>query len=580
MTPPRRRDALAVRIGQCSDRGRKDVNQDFHGAVVPDGPLLATKGIAVALADGIGSSKVSQVASETAVKGFLEDYYATSDAWSVRTSAERVVSAINGWLHAETQRGQYRHDLERGYVCTFSAVVLRSTTAHVFHVGDARVSRLVGDRLEPLTDEHRVWTSPDRSYLARALGIEARVEIDYRALPLDAGDAFVLATDGVHETVDEAAIVAAIAAHRDDADAAARAIVDEALRRGAEDNVTAQVVLVDRLPPRDADELHDALSVLPPPRELRPGQRIDGYEIVRELHGSHRSHVHLAIEVASGEQVVLKTPSVERQEPAHLERFLMQEWIARRIDSPHVVRPREPAGARSALYVVTDFVDGRTLAQWMADHPRPDVEAVRGIVEQIAAGLLAFHRLGMLHQDLRPENVMIDGRGTIRLIDFGSARVAGIDDAPLGGDDGEMPGAVPYAAPEYFVGEAGTTRSDLFSLGVIAYRMLSGRLPYGTDVAKAKTRAAQRRLRYRSVLSDDREIPAWIDGALRKAVDPDPAARHDELSEFLYDLRHPNPALVAGRRAPLIERDPLVFWKSLSLLLALVVALLLYRLAR
>ena len=80
-----------------------------------------------------------------------------------------------------------------------------------------------------------------------------------------------------------------------------------------------------------------------------------------------------------------------------------------------------------------------------------------------------------------------------------------------------------YTAPEYFLGESGTPRSDLFSLGVIAYQMLSGRLPYGADVPKARTRAAQRQLKYRSVLDDEREIPAWIDEVLRKATHPDPA---------------------------------------------------------
>ena len=82
---------LAISLGQYSDKGRKQANQDFHGALIPDEPLLSLKGIAVVLADGISTSEVGAVASESAVKSFLTDYYCTSDSWSVKTSAQRVM---------------------------------------------------------------------------------------------------------------------------------------------------------------------------------------------------------------------------------------------------------------------------------------------------------------------------------------------------------------------------------------------------------------------------------------------------------------------------------------------------------
>lgn len=98
---PRLRPSMSTRsrvsIGQYSDRGRKPNHQDAHGARVPDEPLASLKGIALALADDICSSDVSQVASQAAVAGFLEDYYCTSDAWSVKTSAERVLEATNAY---------------------------------------------------------------------------------------------------------------------------------------------------------------------------------------------------------------------------------------------------------------------------------------------------------------------------------------------------------------------------------------------------------------------------------------------------------------------------------------------------
>jgi serine/threonine protein kinase len=255
----------------------------------------------------------------------------------------------------------------------------------------------------------------------------------------------------------------------------------------------------------------------------------------------------------------------------------MEEWIARRINSPYVLKPCSQNRKRNFFYIATEFIDGHTLTQWMTDHPKPDVETVRGIIEQIAKGLLAFHRMEMLHQDLRPENIMIDNTGTVKIIDFGSTKVAGILEITTPIEQNNILGTAQYTAPEYFLGEGGSTRSDLFSLGVIAYQMLSGKLPYGTQVAKSRTKAAQRKLVYKSVLTDDHEIPAWIDETLRKATHPNPAKRYEELSEFLFDLRHPNKEFLNKTRPPLMERNPVLFWKGVSFILAIVIAILLAR---
>jgi len=566
---------LKISAGQYSDKGRKETNQDFHGICVPNEPQLSAKGIAVALADGISSSAVSDVASQYAVAGFLEDYYCTSEAWSVKTSAERILSATNSWLHAQTQKSQYRYDKDKGYVCTLSAMVIKSTTAHIFHVGDSRIYRLRGRALEQLTSDHRVWIAQGQSYLGRALGFKPQLEIDYQTQQVEQGDIFLLATDGVYEHVSEhdmAGIIHGSADAPEGLDTAAKAIVEKALQQGSADNLTAQVVRVDELPGRQAGELVQQLSGLPLPPILNARTVFDGYTVVREVHGSSRSHIYLATDNETGALVILKTPSIDLGgDPAYLERFLTEEWIARRINSAHVLKPYVPTRKRHYVYVATEYIDGQTLGQWMIDNPRPGLEAVRGLVEQIAKGLLAFHRLEMLHQDLRPDNVMIDKTGTAKIIDFGSTRVASLMEADTPGGHDDILGTAQYSAPEYFLGEGGTTRSDLFSLGVITYQMLTGKLPYGAEVAKCRTRAAQNKLRYDSVLYDDRGIPAWMDGVLRKAVHPDPAKRYGELSEFLYDLRHPNQAFLDKARPALLERNPVAFWRGVSLILAAII---------
>jgi serine/threonine protein phosphatase PrpC len=566
---------LKVSIGQHSDRGRKDTNQDFHGAMIPRQPSLGSKGIAVAVADGISSSSVSRVASESAVKGFLTDYYCTSDAWSVKTSAQRVIDATNSWLHSQTRRSHVE-DADRGYVCTLNVVVLKARTAHIFHIGDSRLYRVAGGVLEQLTDDHRVVLSSEQIYLGRALGMGPQVEIDYRSVELQEGDVFLQATDGVCEHLDALTVAHALKAHGGDLDGAAKAIAAAAYERGSADNLTVQLIQVDALPEGDAGESLGLGADLPLPPLLEARQMFDGYRIVRQIHGSGRSHAYLATDTESGEVAVLKIPSIDlRADPANLKPFLMEEWIAQRVNSAHVLRPHQQTRKRNFLYVATEFVDGQTLTQWMIDNPKPDVEAVRGIVEQIARGLRAFHRMEMLHQDLRPENIMIDRTGTVKIIDFGAVKVAGVAETERPADRDRIKGTVQYTAPEYFLGEGGTPQSDLFSLGVITYQMLTGRLPYGAQMAQARTRSKQRSVAYVSALDSDSEIPAWIDGALRKAVYPDPRKRYEELSEFIFDLRHPNETFLRSASAPLIERNPLAFWKGLSFLLAGVVVLLL-----
>ncbi len=567
---------LSVTVGQYSDKGRKKVNQDFHGSFIPQEPLLTSKGIAVALADGISSSQVSHVASEATIRGFLMDYFCTSETWSVKKSVQHVLTATNSWLYSQSQRSEHRYNKDKGYVCTFSGIVLKSTTAHVFHIGDSRIYRIRDNQIELLTQDHRNWVSKTESYLSRAMGVKQAFEIDYHSFDLAPGDSFILTTDGVYEFVSEDYMSEVINQNNRDLDSVAKQVVDYALEQGSDDNLSLQIVHIDDLPIHDTDEVYQQLTELPFPPMLEARMVFDGYTIIRSLHATSRSHVYLAMDVESNELVVIKTPSVALQtDPAYLERFLMEEWIARRINSPNVLKPIIQTRKRQYLYTVMEYIDGQTLGQWMRDNPHPDMTRVRNIVGQIAKGLMAFHRLEMLHQDLRPENIMIDSTGTVKIIDFGSTKVAGLTEISSPLEREPILGTAQYTAPEYFLGQSGSSQSDLFSLAVICYQMLSGRLPYGVKVALAKTKSAQNKLHYQSVLDDDSAIPAWFDDTLKRALNPNPYKRYQELSEFLFDLHQPNKAFLHQTAPPLMERNPVLFWKSLSFILFCVIVYLL-----
>ncbi|MCP1199669.1 protein kinase [Notoacmeibacter sp. MSK16QG-6] len=560
---------LAISIGQYSEAGLKPANQDFYGAIIPAQPALALKGIAVAIADGISSSPVSHIAAQSAIKSFLSDYYCTSDSWTVKTAASRVIAAANSWLYGETRRTHVA-DRDHGHVTTFSALVLKARTAHLFHIGDSRIFRLAGEVLERLTEDHRIRFSAEEDYLGRALGMAGHVEIDYRTVPLSEGDVYVLTTDGVHEHVSDADMARLIHSGGNDLDAAARTIASRALEQGSSDNLTIQIVRIETLPEAGIAELLYDGDLAPPQLIPEAGEIFDGWRLVRRIYASARSHLFEAVDVETGAQVALKIPALDMsQDKGHLRRMLMEEWVARRLANPHLLNAHTQGRPRKYLYTTMELLKARTLTRWMADNPAPDLASVRAIVVQIANGLQAMHRRQMIHQDLRPENVMIDETGHVTLIDFGATRVAGVDEAGAAPGDEAMLGTMQYAAPEYFLGEGGTATSDVYSLGVITYQMLTGRLPYGAEMARTRTRAQQKRVSYQPASGDDSAIPRWIDAALRRATHFDPHRRYEEPAEFIADLSTPNPALPGVAARSFMERDPVRFWRIVSLLLAL-----------
>ena len=359
--------------------------------------------------------------------------------------------SINSWLYSQSKNSPNRYNKDKGYSVTFSTVVLKSNTAHVFHIGDSRVYRVSKAGIEQLTEDHRQHVSDTESYLANALGIRQFVELDYRAFNIDEDDVLVLSTDGVHESLPGKAIVDIIEQHANDLDSAANALIAAALEAGSTDNLTVQIVRVEQLPEKNIHEIQEQIDSLPLPPILAPRQTFDGFEIIREIYISNRSHLLLARDQVSNQRIVIKTPSQEmREDKDYLENFLMEEWVGRRVNNMHVMKMPELARKRNYLYQVMEYIEGQTLEQWMLDNPKPSLEMVRNIVEQIAKGLLSFHRQEMLHQDIRPKNIMIDEHGTVKIIDFGATRVAGIEETGKSGGVQMIMGTVQYTAPEYF----------------------------------------------------------------------------------------------------------------------------------
>lgn len=570
---------LKVSLGACSDKGVKADNEDCYGVKVPDEAQRIHKGIALVIADGMSGSDAGKQASHCCVTSFLSDYYSTPDSWGVKHAGQKILSATNSWLYGQ---GQRRYESSKGMVTTLSILVFKSTTGHIFHIGDSRIYRLRKGNLELLTRDHRVQVSADKSYLNRAMGIEPHLQADYKAFPLEQGDLFIMTTDGVHDFIAEKTLKEIIQGEQD-LNGRAEKLVQQASENKSDDNLTCQLVRIDELPLSKGDEIVRRHANLPFPPLLEKGMVIDGYRIEEELHASKRTQIYKAFDTQTESQVILKTPSILYEDDTHyIEHFLHEEWAGKRIQHDNVLKVLSTDRKKSCIYYVTEYIEGQTLREWMDSHPKPYIREIRDIVEQIAKGLRAFHRMEMLHQDLKPENIMFDQNGTVKIIDFGSVKIAGVAEiTAMEQSEDNVLGTLNYTAPEYHLGQRGTVKSDIYSLGVITYEMINKGLPFGKDMPEKPNKINLAKLKYVSSFHKNTMVPHWIDGALRKATLIEPQARYEALSEFIYDLSHPNKAfLKSADNLPLIDRNPLVFWKTLAGLLFLSHLVLLYFFSR
>jgi len=560
---------LSVAHQSASDAGTKSRNQDAHAAHMPIGSALALRGAVFCVADGISSSSQSGAAAEMAVNTLIKDYYETPEAWTAATAAKSVISAMNARLFAQNRA---LDDLNKGLVCTLSAVVLHGRQAHVFHVGDSRIQRWRAGGFEVLTRDHRVTTDEGGSYLARALGLSDRLTIDHQICDLQVGDFFLLSTDGLHDFIRPTDVTAALT--DTPFTQAPTTLIKQALANGSDDNLTVLMAKVQRLPSEQGAEISLYAKELSPPTDLRAGDVLDGYQIIRPLHQTARSQVFLARSKA-GHDVILKVPASDIMGDSDaVQRFMLENWIMGQVSSPYIIADADHKPKPTALYVTAAYFNGQTLRTWMQDQQQVDLTAIRDIAEQLVQGLIALHRQEILHQDLRPENIMINSAGEVKIIDLGSAAVAGID-AAVPGLLGLMPGTYQYTAPEYLSGGHVSWRSDQYALGVIIYEMLTGDLPYGQRSAQVRSVQDQMRLNYRSARGATISTPVWMDQAIEKAVHPDPLRRYDALSEFLSDIRRPRPGWTQQKFIPLAERNPLRFWQGVSLILAVLCFVLL-----
>lgn len=570
-------------VATATDAGsRKSINEDAIGYRVPEDDLLSTKGAVAVVADGVSSAEAGKEAAQRSVEVILDNYFRTPELWSVKHSVQKTLTGLNSELY---DLGREMPNEARGYICTLSLVVIKSHLAYLFHVGDSRIYRLAASdgSFTQLTKDHVAAISNEKQYLIRAMGMDTTLNIDVSTAELARGDIFFLDTDGIHDFLSDEQILALIEQGRDDFDKTCRDLIEHALQAGSDDNLSCCLLRIDRLGVEEKSDFSERLTRLPFPPELRPGLKIDGYEVLQELWASERSQLYAVRNLHTGAELVMKTPSANYvDDPAYIERFIAEEWIGSRIDHPNVVSiiPSKK-GEQQFLYYLMEKVPGMTLQQWIAENPEARPSVMAQMILKIADGLFAMHAQQVVHQDLKPGNIMVLPDGAIKIVDFGAVYAPGLQEIFNPFEREIALGTLDYADPSYRFGINTYIKGDIYSLAVIAYEMFTGgSLPYGKRIERCKSLEDFYQLEYIPSNRHREVIPVWFDMALEKGCKNNAEERYDSLEELIHDLQHPNPEFLKDGTVGKSEGNTVFFWKILSFLwftVLLVVLVLVYQ---
>lgn len=557
---------LHVGIGSHTHQGGRPRNEDFCACYIGATARQPAIGVIAALADGMGGAQGGRTAAEIAVRGFIEGCLGQSVTLGVARISARSADAVNRWLFA---MGRSDANLN-GMACTLSALVLCGRRAHLLHLGDSRIYRLRNNELALLTTDHTLGAPGTTSVLTRAVGVEDRLCADHTIDTVQVHDRYLICSDGVHGRLSRSQILAALAKRAAPQETAVQ-LVEQAVDSSAADNATAVVLDVLALPETQFADLQSASAAWPLRNAPSTGDVIDDYELGEILADGTYMRVFRATDRRERRSVIVKFPKPRPGLDDLLRSALLREmWIASHVRSPFVTEMIDSTERRTCLYGVLPYYEGETLERRLLRRPQIPLSTGLDVSIKLTKALASLHRTGIVHRDVKPENVILESNGGLKLIDLGVARLRQFEEP----EAFEAPGTPSYMAPELFTGAVAAETSDIFSLGVTIYRMFSGgAYPYGEIEAFSQPRFGRP-----TPLSKHRpDLPAWLDHCLARALAIHPRERYADAVEFAFELEHGSMRAVPQSlaKASLYERNPVRFWQivSVGLFIALLFAL-------
>ncbi|MBD9628666.1 MULTISPECIES: bifunctional protein-serine/threonine kinase/phosphatase [Pseudomonadaceae] len=538
--------SLALSFAQASATGPRDENQDALRVVTPPAGLAASKGHLFAIADGVSHCADGGLAARLSLQALAADYYATPETWAVAQALDRLLISQNRWLQANGG-GQ-------PLLTTLTALVLRGRRFTLAHVGDCRLYRWHAGQLDCLTQDH-VWEQPGMQHvLKRALGLDQHLVVDYCDGELEAGQSFLLVSDGIWAALGDSAIQRLL----EDAQslqACADALVSAAHLAGSQDNASALLLQVDELPPASLGDALAQLDHWPAPPALRDDQEFEGWRVEGRLAQSRQSLIYRVRDRQNRPWLLKTLPPALRDSAEAAQALLLEEWFLRRVQGRYFPELHSLPQRQHLYYVMREY-PGQTLDEHLKLNGPLNLPDWLDLAQRLLRGLGQLHRRNILHRDIKPENLHWADDGELRLLDFGLAYCPGLSQE----DPHDLPGTPSYLAPESFQGAAPEARQDLYAAGVTLYRLLCGHYPYGEIEAFQHPRfgTPAPASRYRP------DVPTWLDDWLAKLIAAQPQQRFETAEECLLALEQ-GERQAPPRPRPLLEREPLRVWRGVAL---------------
>ena len=518
---------------------------------------------------------------------------------------------------------------------TLSGLICIGDRIHLFHTGDSRIYRVGGDSLITLSRDHRIHRGQDKGALSAAIGADVRVDVQQSVFTLHQEECLVLMTDGVYEHIDATELQFELCRRAFNAAqflatpqtlpsefAICQTLCEHAFNEGSADNLSMMFLRMNAVlahsdalteHPHDAKDSRNTSHIIEQPDAtdvtryklptgLVVGDSLDGFEVIAIIARTARSDVYLVHDEYNHEYV-LKSPSLDTVDDGHYLRDFLKERkiglslskhrragesafnqadpnnlpenashastlppIGSGLSASGLLRYYPVPASSTYLYHLTEYIEGESLREFITRNAPFDIWQTYDLLTKIGMAVRVMHRNYLLHQDIKPENVLLTKAGAVKLIDFGSAGSMILQDStrPPNGD-------LHYAAPEYYTDAPKGVHSDLFSIAVIGYELLTGQLPFSPqDLMRPKHALSVPTQPLRQ-----HKVPEASQQALMRALHSNTNARHQAIGEFLQDF---NPDNKAYRREPepLIIRNPLLVWQSVCAVQAVIIVYVLW----